>query len=220
MLIVLCIFIPAACGKKPTFMEVQSPLANAEENQNTGSDEDNDARPNIDKPSQDQIIDILIDKPDQNPNIGKDEEYAPIDIEITPENTSKIRLGIGFEDHKDNDYNDSVICFVGKFVFDKKTGKIQSLANQNIDIFVKRNSGFSQNISFSIFAPDVRGLKPIFTATDLVKGQERDFSSVRFNLGDYIQLNLEASVFHATLPHTINRQRILIEKDRCRTEGN
>ena len=163
--------------------------------------------------------------PNQYPNTNSNPSQYPnsgpnIDIEITPESTSEVRLGVAFEDHKDNDYNDSVVCFVGKFVFDKNNGKIQSLADQSVDIFVKRNSGFSQNISFSIYRSRERALKPIFTVTDLVKGQERNFSNIKFQLGDYIQLNIEASVYYVSLPHTVNSHRVLIEKDRCRTEGN
>ena len=222
---------------------------NPGQNQNAGNGEDGNEgkpdqnqivdQPNASKPSEEQIIEIFEDKPNPNPNQYPNTNSSPnqypntnsnpsqypnsgpnIDIEITPESTSEVRLGVAFEDHKDNDYNDSVVCFVGKFVFDKNNGKIQSLADQSVDIFVKRNSGFSQNISFSIYRSRERALKPIFTVTDLVKGQERNFSNIKFQLGDYIQLNIEASVYYVSLPHTVNSHRVLIEKDRCRTEGN
>ena len=230
--ILACMFILNACGKKVAFKTVHDPIDLKSEDliADTPDDQANQG-------SEDQVGDTPDDKANQgnedqeyqeecdcedepDPVIVDEFEIDPIDMDVTPENSTTVRLGIGYEDWADNDYNDSVICFVGQFVFDAESGKIQSLAEQSIDIFVKRNSGSTQSISLSILSSGDAKATPIFAVTDLNRSEERNFPNVNLKKGDHLHIDLGArDGYKASLPHTVNKQRVVIEKDACRTGG-
>lgn len=132
------------------------------------------------------------------------------------------RVGVGYEDGYNGDYNDAVVCFMGRFAVDDKIGTIRSLANQTQDIYIKRNGYFVQNITVGVSHPD--GTSEVFfsVSADLENKEERKYPK-SLRLGDVfdIKFSIEAGRERlSTLPRTINSKRIFIEVDKCRTGGH
>ena len=155
----------------------------------------------------------------------KEDLAIDIDTEVSkptingPTETTSIRLGIGYEDYKDMDYNDGVICFEGEFEYSLTSGQIISLVDQDIDIFVKRNSGAQVPIAVSLESPNGDS-RNIFNYTDLGRTEERSLKSISFGKNTLLKVSFGNG--DVSLPFASKDQinRVKLEKDHCRTDGH
>ena len=138
---------------------------------------------------------------------------------------TEVKLGIGYEDLNDFDYNDSVFCFTGKFSYNTQTGKIVSLENQSIDVVIKRNAGKTQNMHFFIESTS-GALRDIVKTSDVANQESRPLGKITFNKGDILRADLSADankINRSYLPYKegadVTKPRIIMEKDTCRTSG-
>ena len=139
------------------------------------------------------------------------------------EEVADLRLGIGYEDWTDMDYNDSVVCFAGKFLFDKNKGVIRSMSEQSINVFIKRNSAGQQHISLSLKADGQGQERKQFSVDNLGREEERSFK-VKFNVNDHLIVKMHHSngrdkVFLPFPANVSKYDRLIIEKNKCRTTG-
>jgi hypothetical protein len=78
---------------------------------------------------------------------------TPTPIDELIEGVEVIKVGINYEDAKDGDFNDSVLCFSGKFIVDNK--KIQSAEdNQNIQVVLTSRASCTHIIHVKVLGTD------------------------------------------------------------------
>lgn len=122
---------------------------------------------------------------------------------------TQVSLGIGFEDWTDNDFNDIVLCFDGKFKVDMIEGVIVSLVDQKLPVFYKRLSGSSHKL---FVYNGKTGNDLMFQVEGLGRG-ESGTRDIQFKKHQAFRVSMDNKVF-------MMDKKAKVESDTCRTTGN
>ena len=63
---------------------------------------------------------------------------------------ASLRVGIGYEDWKDMDFNDIALCFEGKFAVNESSGTVRSGIKQSINLTLTKISLFRYTVTVKI----------------------------------------------------------------------
>lgn len=144
-------------------------------------------------------------------------------IEVIDDVTEKY-VGFGFEDAVDNDHNDGILCFGGKFAINYESGRVVALEPQTVAAKIKRNSSIAQNIKIVIarangttFTKSFNDLVDDQLVTDTLVFYRGDELKVNFHVKYNLWTQFEYNVWSGTSPLS---DRIVVEADNCRITGS
>ena len=136
------------------------------------------------------------------------------------------KVGINFEDGgptgsiSDKDYNDAVLCFVGKFAVDYTAGTIQSDAAQTVAATFSRHADCNNYMRITVL--DSTG-KTTFTHDYTTANGSEQTININFNKGDALKVNLITGSGCNNYGKVIgfdNKDWAIFAADECRTSGN
>ena len=91
------------------------------------------------------------------------------------------------------------------------------MADQEIEIFIKRNAGWTQNISIGIQRGD-QVLNDLIFESELGRSEEKKFQ-LAFKANDFLTLDFSTRADQARKANLESQERVVVEIDNCRTSG-